>query len=633
MKPTRALTTRTGRAFVSALAIGLAVTASLAMAADDERRAGPRIVNGLNSHGFPTTGALLYPSSGGPINEDNAGSWCTGTLIGCETFLTAAHCLEDDGNPNRYWVFLQHAGIRSVTSITPHPSYTSPGFPEYDVAVLKLGAPVHGIDPTELNTQASPPPGTSGIIAGYGQTSGSAGDYGIKRYGRVVTTSCAGQGGLGDTELVCWRFANPVGAPGDDSNTCNGDSGGPLFVDLGGGEIVAGITSGGNNGTCLATDDSYDANVFTYRSFIQSVLGSDSTSTCGGLPAVGDADVNVVGFDGQLSGGNTSDTHTFSVSGTPTELRVTLKGEDNANPLNADMYVKQGLGASQTNFDCKSDGNASVGECIFSSPASGTWSVFVRRASGVGEYQVTTTTFGGDPPVCGNDLTESGEQCDGTDDAACPGACDASCSCPAPVCGNDIQEAGEECDGSSASACPTGVCTASCMCEPPVCGNDIAEAGEACDGSDDLMCPGLCQSNCSCPPASCAEDLFVTRARADTKRFLWKAEIDNFSGDYDDLDPRSGFTFEVSQGPDVVTLTIPANDPGWAKSKPDRGRFIWKGSIDGVRVVKLVHKPNRGVWKLVVKGKNVPGSGNLDIIQFFADVQATLGGACVNGVY
>lgn len=613
-----------------ACAAALLLLAAGAGAVDPSQLGGPRIVNGLNSHDFPTTGALLYPSTGGPINENNAGSWCTGTLIGCETFLTAAHCVEDDGNPSRYWVFLQHAGIRTVSSITPHPSYTSAGFPEYDVAVLKLGAPVTGIDPTELNTQASPPIGTEGTIAGYGQTSGNAGDYGIKRFGRVVTSSCAGQGGQ---ELVCWRFANPVGAPGDDSNTCNGDSGGPLFVNLGGGQVVAGITSGGNNGTCLATDTSYDANVFTYRSFIQNVLGSDSTSTCGGLAPVGDGDVNVTGFDGNLSGGNNTANHTFSVSGSATELRVTLKGEDNSNPLNADMYVKQGNGASTSNFDCKSDGNASVGECIFSSPAAGTWSVHVRRVSGSGEYQVTSTVFGGDPPVCGNGVNESGEQCDGADDAACPGACGSDCSCPAPVCGNGIVESGEQCDGASASACPTGSCESDCSCSAPVCGNGVAEAGEACDGDDDALCPGLCQGNCLCPAASCAEDLFVTRARSDTRRFIWKAEIDNFFGDYDDLDPRDGFTFEVSQGSDAVRVTIPAGDPGWHRSRPQKGRYVWKGSIDGVTVVKLIHKANRGFWKLVVKGRDVPGAGSIDVISFWTDVEANVGGTCVNGLY
>lgn len=33
-------------------------------------------------------------------------------------------------------------------------------------------------------------------------------------------------------------------------------------------------------------------------------------------------------------------------------------------------------------------------------------------------------------PVCGNNTDEDGEQCDGTADAACPGGCQADCSCP-----------------------------------------------------------------------------------------------------------------------------------------------------------------------------------------------------------
>jgi len=186
-----------------------------------------RIVNGVNSHGFPTTGALMYNSSGGDIDEDNADSWCSGTLIGCSTFLTAAHCIEDDADPDHYWVFLQHAGIRQVVSVTPHPNYTSGGFPEFDIAVVKLATPVTGIQPTAINLVGSPPAGSVGLIAGFGQTSGNGGDYGIKRAGQVVTASCNGLvGGFGDAELVCWSFSNPVGLPGDDSNTCNADSGG-----------------------------------------------------------------------------------------------------------------------------------------------------------------------------------------------------------------------------------------------------------------------------------------------------------------------------------------------------------------------------------------------------------------------
>ncbi len=102
-------------------------------------------------------------------------------------------------------------------------------------------------------------------------------------------------------------------------------------------------------------------------------------------------------------------------------------------------------------------------------------------------------------PICGDDIIDPafGEQCDGTDDAACPGACTGSCVCG--VCGDNSTNApGEECDGIDDSACP-GACRAGCVCA--ICGDDIVDAGagEVCDGTDDGACPGECSGSCTCP--------------------------------------------------------------------------------------------------------------------------------------
>ncbi len=559
--------------------IALFVLASLLVSGDvDSALAGARIVNGVITHEFPTTGALLYAGAN-PINENNAGSWCSGTLIGCQTFLTAAHCVEDDLTASHYWVYLQHAGFFEVSSVTAHPSYTSPGFPEFDVAVVKLVDPVTGIDPTPINTSNSPPFGSLGSIAGFGQTSGTGNNYGIKRAGSVVTSDCTGIfPSLGNGELVCWQFLNPIGPPGDDSNTCNGDSGGPLFVDLGGGDSVVGVTSGGSSSNCLPTDESYDANVFTYSAFILSGLGADATSTCGGLGAVGDPQVSVTGNSGSLGGVTQSASFTVTLPQNADEARFTLNGEDDGS-FDVDFYVKQGLGASETTFSCKADGPSNVGECLFPSPAASDWSIFVRRAQGNGAFQVTTTVFGGDPASCGNGVKEPGEDCDGADDAVCPGQCDSGCECPAPVCGNNV-----------------------------------AEQGEQCDGTDDAACPGACAGDCTCPASCFTDDLVVDNMKVGQPSFLVRLELLNPIGNYDGLDPRDQFGLDVVQGGDAVAASIPASDPGWIKSNPAKGRYIWKGDLGGITRVKSLDKnATHGFWKIQVKGTDVPGAAGIDL--------------------
>lgn len=555
--------------------------------------AGPRIVNGLDTQGFPTTGALLF-SQGGAITTANASSQCTGTLIGCSTFLTAAHCVEDDTVASHYWVYLQNGGLSTVSSVTMHPAYA--GDSGRDVAIIKLAAPVTGIDPTTVNSTHDLDAlgvGLDGTIAGFGQTSGSGNDYGVKRYGNVVTANCdtGATGGEGNDTLVCWNYAAPVGPAGEDSNTCNGDSGGPLFMEFAGEIEVVGVTSAGSSADCLPLDHSWDASVFYNAAWINGQLGADSTSACGAIPAVGDPTVIEHHNSGSLSSGNTSDSFEIVVSGTPSVLRFTLNGTDNGT-FNPNFFVKQGAGASAAVFDCKADGATVFGACEFTSPAAGTWSVFVARGGGSGQYQVTTTVFGGDPPVCGNDTVEYGEECDGSDDSACPGLCDGGCNCPAPVCGNDM-----------------------------------VESGETCDGLDDSACPGECDGSCACPSTCSTGDLYGLAFASDSNKFLYKADLFDPMGIYADLDPRQDFSLEVVDGGNSVTVTIPTNDPGWSKSDPARGRYRFKGdgSIDGIRRVKFQYRG--AYWSVLLKGKTVPGAGSITP-QNILDFRMTVDGTC-----
>jgi len=80
---------------------------------------------------------------------------------------------------------------------------------------------------------------------------------------------------------------------------------------------------------------------------------------------------------------------------------------------------------------------------------------------------------------------------------------------PAPIvqCGDGIvNQPSEECDGADDAACP-GKCMEDCTCPPePICGDDVVnQPSEECDGTDDEKCPGECTKDCTCPepPGTC----------------------------------------------------------------------------------------------------------------------------------
>jgi hypothetical protein len=485
------------------------------------------IVAGTPTSEYPAVGALLV--GGDPATTV---SWCSGVLVGCQTFLTAAHCVcEGTGAtcqppraplPNSRLVYLQHAGFFRAARITVHPAYD---FPRADLAVVRLATPVTGVAPARLD-DTGPPTGTGGRIVGFGSTGGGQQDLGLKRVGSITTGSC-GEPAI-DEEALCWTF------DGDGANTCRGDSGGPLLVDLGAGPVVAGITSGGEQNGCLAADLAIDTKVATYRSWIEAVAGQDlGGDACGGIPEVGSEATRVVAAEGALDATRTEVQYTLTVPAGTNELRVALNAVDDGLS-NFDLYVRAGGEATPSEHDCRADGGGQYGYCAFTFPAPGTWHILVRRVSGAGPYQVTATVGGGAPPSCGNDVRETGEACDGADDAACPGACDGRCLCA----------------------------------------------------------------------AMCTEDGLLPLGIRLGRRFSLKALLLNDDGSYDRLDPRRT-DFELRlDGSEGLDIVIPADDPGWAGSDPERDAYRWRGRIPGARQVDVRCKRTRaGHWHVRVSGR------------------------------
>ncbi len=276
--------------------LALLVLVSLALA-PGAQAGDPRVVNGLVTAADPAVGALLYQDP-----DDGLYFSCSGTLVGCSTFITAAHCVCDDDSTDNgqceaaaaaeaavQKVYLQHAGILDIASIAVHPGWEF----EYrnDVAVVTLAEPVTGIAPVALNRIGTPPPGTAAVISGFGTSDDVSGDAGIKRRGIATVGTC--QGVDAEPAYICWEYAGAgTTAAGSYSNTCYGDSGGPLFADLGAGMTLAGITSGGDK--CRGPGFSTDANVYDALAFIDSVAAGDlGAERCGDGPQVGEAGVAV----------------------------------------------------------------------------------------------------------------------------------------------------------------------------------------------------------------------------------------------------------------------------------------------------------------------------------------------------
>src|SRR5262249_4910274 len=155
-----------------------------------------------------------------------ASALCTGTLVGCDKFLTAAHCIAKDPSPGSYLVFFQDLGFFEVKDIRWEKQQYR--FPYFDLAMLTLAKPAEGIAPMPINLSVQPLRVSVETIVGFGRTGGRHYDYGIKREGSVRTTACPAN--RARDQVLCWRFDADVTSSISAQNTCNADSGGGIFM-------------------------------------------------------------------------------------------------------------------------------------------------------------------------------------------------------------------------------------------------------------------------------------------------------------------------------------------------------------------------------------------------------------------
>ena len=204
----------------------------------------PFITNGSFDQGHPTVGILQCGSAG-----------CSATLIGPRTVLTAGHCV-----PSSPCTFKLAGQAFASAQITRHPAYG--GGNKNDLAVIRLQTAVTGVTPSPLNS-AAPFVGESITLVGFGVTSEGGTGFGTKR---MATNTVSG------VSATTFSFRGT-------SNVCNGDSGGPTFVQAGDVEAAAGVHST-KSGACGVGGT--DMRVDAFRSWIIATAAGDVVD--GGAP-------------------------------------------------------------------------------------------------------------------------------------------------------------------------------------------------------------------------------------------------------------------------------------------------------------------------------------------------------------
>jgi secreted trypsin-like serine protease len=198
----------------------------------------PKLINGTECATAEASPLVMLFATG----PDGRTALCTGTMITPQKVLTAGHCLS--GRVALDVLYGTPSGVyasQRAASWTVHPgfSYVN-GQIVNDVAVAVLATPL-AVSTLPILVSLAPAPGMVGSVFGYGTAGTATNDYGILRSGTTAIDVVT------DTAILSLY-------DGSRSNTCHGDSGGPLLIQAAGQQGIIGLTSAGTSEACAVGD-------------------------------------------------------------------------------------------------------------------------------------------------------------------------------------------------------------------------------------------------------------------------------------------------------------------------------------------------------------------------------------------
>lgn len=184
---------------------------------------------------------------------------CTGTMLSPNKVLTAAHCLDDAASVEiLFGTTTDKFAFVTASSWNIHPSFSRTTFSD-DVGIVHspVSLPVPNLP---ILTSTAPKIGDKASIFGYGVAASGTPIDGRLRVGSMTI------GGVDSGKIYAYFDASS-------SNTCSGDSGGPLLLQVGGQQTIVGTTSYGSSVNCAVGELSAFMNLQSpsVQSFIRSV--------------------------------------------------------------------------------------------------------------------------------------------------------------------------------------------------------------------------------------------------------------------------------------------------------------------------------------------------------------------------